>query len=80
MPDTLATKTPDYRRMVLTCYVLQSAMVTPQQREQALALLKDKAWVPTPENCPVKWAKVEAWHDGLPQARIRFASATLHEV
>jgi hypothetical protein len=53
-------------RMVLSCYVEHQAPQRPVPQTHPLFVkLRDHAWVPTPDDCPVPWDAVQTWYDGL---------------
>jgi hypothetical protein len=51
MPTSLATCAPATRRLILLAYALQH----PEAHRAVTQRLQDRAWVPTPETCPVAW-------------------------
>jgi hypothetical protein len=61
MPRALLTCAPATRRLILLAYALQH----PEAHRVVMQRLQDRAWVPTPDACPVAWGEVEAWYQGV---------------
>jgi len=57
----LATKDPAALRLILACYAQQH----PEVRTRVYQQLRDRAWYPTPGDCPGEWARLEQWYRGL---------------
>lgn len=61
MAQALAHLAPATRRMVLVCFATQH----PTYGQAVTQRLRDRAWAPTPEECPVPWEVLEQWYQGL---------------
>jgi hypothetical protein len=61
MQARLTTCAPATRRLVL----LASALQHPEVHRAVTQRLQDRAWVPTPEECPVVCSEVETWYVGV---------------
>ena len=61
MPPDLQTCAPATRRRVLVAYAAHH----PPSAQAVAQRLSKQAWAPTPEDCPVDWAVLDAWYQGL---------------
>jgi hypothetical protein len=66
----LALLTPTQRRLVLSAYLgHMGPQLDPAQNAEALRLLLDRRWAPTPEATPIPFATLETWYQAVCEPR-----------